>query len=233
MRHIAKALALAFCLILLLQSVALADTGKIGKEYTIDGECSFTVKSIKPYDVFFNEESGDSKTWIAVTIDLLNLRNDSFYVKTEAKAKVVYDDDFDYTNDYLWPSLEGSYYCTNSKAGLYINSMDEIGILYCSGMNVDHTYGDKSTISKPFIQIGNIMLYNYSYHPEGVFFDTNNKGIDDYNTYKSTDPSKTVLDPLVKRTYHYIFLVPDLVAEEEGARELVFTVCGEEYSFRF
>ena len=82
-------------------SFSLAEGDKFGKEYTIDGECILKVKSAKPYDVFFNEDSLSGKTWIAVSFDLLNPRTDPFYVKTATGARVVYDGDFDFSPDFF------------------------------------------------------------------------------------------------------------------------------------
>ena len=214
----------AACVLLVFQFTALADTGKIGKEYTLDGECTFKVKSAKGYDVFFNQESGTTKQWIVVSFELLNWRDDLFYVKTETKAKVIYEDNFEYNPDHLWANPEGTYYQSGGKNWIYVYLMDDNGKIYCNKTDNGGGYVNTTIDFSGYIQI---------YNPEKMTFYTKKDGPDTKWQYNSIDLSKTILDPLVKRTYHYVFLVPDLVAEEEGARELIFTVCGEEYSFRF
>ena len=57
--------------------------------------------------------------------------------------------------------------------------------------------------------------------------------VTDEYAMNSLDGSKTVLDPLVQRTYHYVFQVPEIVAEDEGLRVLTLTVNGTDYQMRF
>lgn len=234
MKKIVRSLSIALCLVLLLQSVSLADTGKIGKEYTIDGECSFTVKSANAYDVFFNQSSGQSKEWIVVTVDLLNWRNDFFYVKSEVKAKLVYDDDFEYEVDHLFPDPVGSYrFNKDGVSFLYVTYVDDYGRISKNTVKGNGSSwffdlkDDSSTYKDIYVAFSGWGDADYHYDP------INDAFILEDRAFESTDSSKTKLDPLVQRTYHYAFLVPDMVAEEEGARELIFTVCGEEYPFRF
>lgn len=232
MKKIMRALCIALCLVLLLQSVALADTGKIGQQYIVDGECSFTVNSAKEYDVFFNQESGSAKQWISVSFDLLNWRTDSFFVKTETEAKIVYDDDFEYEADHLFPDPVGSYrFNKDGISFLYVTAVDDNGKIAKNAIKGSGSswffdlYDDSSTYTDIYVSFGGSALYHYD--------PINDAFIWEDKVFESTDSSKTILDPLVQRTYHYVFLVPDIVAEEEGARELIFTVAGEEYAFRF
>lgn len=204
---------------------AAAESNKIGREYTIEEECKFTVKSAKSYDVFFNQDSGTSKTWIVISFEVLNLRTDSFFVKTETDAQLIFEDDYEFSPDYLWVNPEGSYFRSDGSEWLNVYFMDDSGKLYSDGDDANGGY------AAPGIKYHNGV--ERKYNPIGIYFDYNNDGPNDTATYKSQDSSKTILDPLVKRTYHYVFLVPDLVADEEGARELLFTVVGEEYSYQF
>ena len=225
MKNFAKLMLLSVSMFLLLQAAALANTGKTGTEYTIDGECTFKINSVQAYDMFFNQDSGTGKQWIVVSFDLLNWRTDSFYVKTETAAQVIYDGDYEYEPDHLWPNPEGSYYSQNAKDTLYIYEMNESGQILSNGTDSGNGYAKTevtfhSGYARMYDPINNVFYY-WKDGPENPW------------SYQSTDSSKTVLDPLVERTYHYVFLVPDLVAEDEGLRELVFTVCDEEYYFRF
>lgn len=236
MDRLIKLLTVIVCFILFFQVTALADTGKIGKEYTIDGECSFTVKSANAYDVFLSQSSGQSKEWIVVTVDLLNWRNDLFYVKTEAKANLVYDDDFKFEVNYLFPDPVGSYrFNKDGVSFLYVTYVDDYGRIskYTKKGNGSSwsfdLYDDTSTYQDIYVNFGKSWGVSAVYHYDPL----KDAYVWDDKAFESTDSSKTILDPLVQRTYHYLFLVPDIVAEEEGARELVFTVCGEEFSFRF
>ena len=225
MAKLCKYLTMIICSIFFIQSMAFADTGKIGKEMTIEGECSFTIKAVRSYDVFFNQESGTSKQWIIASFELLNWRDDSFYVKTETNAKIVYDEDFEYESNYLWPNPEGTYFRADGDEWLKVYLMDDNGKIYTDGEDANGGY------ATPRIKYHN--GYERKYNPIDVCFEYENEGPNNSKTYKSQDSSKTVLDPLVKRTFHYVFLVPDIVAEEEGLRELIFTIGGEEYSYRF
>lgn len=206
-------------------SSAFAESSKLGKEYTMDEICTFKVKSAKSYDVFFNQDSGTSKTWIVISFEVLNLKTEPFYVKTETSAQVIFDDDYEFTPDYLWPNPEGTYFRSDGNEWLNVYLMDDNGRIYSDGDDANGGYAN------PKIRYHN--GYERNYNPVGVYFDYDNEGADHSHTYKSQDGSKTVLDPLVRRTFHYVFLVPDLVAEEEGSRELIFTIGDEEYSYRF
>ncbi len=210
-------------------SISFADTVKIGKEYTIEDVCSFTVNSAKEYDVFLNQESGGNKQWIVVSADILNWRDDSFYVKTETSAKVIYDGEFEYIADYLWTKPVGTYYREHDDFTIWISEFDANGKMYITGD--DTLYGDKCSSNEITVWVdANVLSGALSYYDPIT---------DVFNYYEgnsqfvSQDPSKTVLNQLEERTYYYVFQVPDLVAEEEGARELIFTVAGEEYAFRF
>lgn len=200
---------------------AFAESDTIGKKYTIDGVCTFSVKSTKTYDVFFNQESGTGKNWIVVSFELLNLGTESFYVKTQTDAQIIFEYDFEYSPDYLWANPEGSYSYIgyNGEEWLYVYGMDDSGRIYSNG------HHNKDGYETPAIYTWNSAQYQY-YNPISI-------SLDSWQHFISQDNSKTVLEPLVERTYHYVFLVPDLVAEGEGLRELIFTVDGEEYLFRF
>lgn len=207
-------------------SISFADTVKIGKEYTIEDVCSFTVNSAKEYDVFLNQESGSNEQWIVVSVDILNWRDDSFYVKTETGAKVIYDGDFEYATDYLWTKPVGTYYRAKNNTTTRIHQFDDKGNIYYT--SDDYVTAQSSDESNVWLK----WTYTYKYSPikDMWIYDSQN---DDSYQIVSQDPSKTVLNQLEERTYYYVFQVPDLVAEEEGARELIFTVAGEEYAFRF
>ena len=210
---------MAAVVLLMLQAVALADAEEFGQEITIGDECSFTIKSVKSYDVFFNQESGSTKDWLVVSFELLNWRTDQFFVETETKAQIIYDDDFEFNADYLWANPLGTYKADDSMM-FYIFAIDDNGEFYTS------CYKNNDSLETPILNRESNSLDTY-YNPISDCWE-NEKA-----TYISKDGSKTILDPLVERTYHYVFLVPNLVAEEEGMRELIFTVCGEEYAFRF
>ena len=222
-----KKLASILFVILLVASCssAFAESNKLGKEYTIDEVCAFKVKSAKPYDTFFNQESGASKTWMVISVEVLNLKTEPFYVKTETSAQVVFDEDYEFTPDYLWPNPEGTYFRADGDEWLDVYLMDDNGKIYSDGEDANGGY------ATPKIKYHN--GYERKYNPIDVCFEYENEGPNNSKTYKSQDSSKTVLDPLVKRTFHYVFLVPDIVAEEEGLRELIFTIGNEEYSYRF
>ncbi len=225
MKRIIAAAIMAAVVLLMLQAVALADAEEFGQEITIGDECSFTIKSVKSYDVFFNQESGSTKDWLVVSFELLNWRTDQFFVKTETKAQIIYDDDFEFEADYLWPNPVGTYYMKSYNETIYVYYIDEHGGIYSNGD--DMNYGLEKLCLK-------IYSYERFYDPlKDEYVATVDSDPNDPDHYVSMDSSKTILDPLVERTYYYVFLVPDLVAEEEGNRELIFTVCGEEYSFRF
>ena len=58
-------------------------------------------------------------------------------------------------------------------------------------------------------------------------------GIESDATLTCTDSSKTALDPLVERTYHYVFAVPEIVARDEGLRVLTLNIGDAAYQMRF
>ena len=230
MKYISKKYAVMAFTVLLsallcLMVSASAEEMKKQQRYEIPDSCAFQVKDIKSYDIFLNQESGSSKQFIAVTFSLMNLRTEPFYVKTETAARLVYDGDFEYDADDIWANPEGSYYAQGPKVWLYVYEMDDEGNIISSGEDLARGY------SQPTIRFE--AGYERIYDPINVAFYYIPDGPENEYAYQTRDPSKTVLDPLVERTYHYVFLVPDVVAEDEGLRELILTIDGEEYTLRF
>lgn len=209
------------------QTAGQADTQKLklNAEMTMEDICSFTVKDVKVYDVFMNQQSGSSKQFIVASFDLLNWQTEQLFVKAQTDAKLIYDEDFEFEAAYLWANPEGAYYRTDGEQYLYIYKMDENGKIYSNGTDNNGGYVNPSVK----YHSGYVRVYD----PINVSFYHVEDGNDSVKAYRTVDSSKTVLDPLVERTYHYVFLVPDIVAEDEGLRELIFTVEDSEYSMRF
>ena len=220
------ALLVCICLVLGTAS-ACAESIKLGKAITLDGSCEFAVNSVKVYDRFLNQESGSSKQFVVVSFDLLNLRVDEqFYTKAETDAKLTYDGDFEFPATYLWNSPVGAYYRAASNQYLFIVAMDEHGV-----PSIQHDSKMPSSWGKTYEDAWVKWNYQYNYNPiEDAYLYQGNKTDEQYWRHGE---SKTVLNPLVERTYYYVFHVPDIVAEEEGMRELILTVDDEEYTLRF
>ena len=219
---------------------AFAEAVQKGKRVEIEDFCAFTINDVQAYDVFFNHKSGESKDFIAFSFTIQNLKTDQFFIKADTTASIVYEDDFEFSPDYLWAGPEGSYYQSENDKWIHIFGMDVNGNIFSNCEDSKGGFVQPSVlVPKEFWSLakGDIDA-DALYDPQsGIFyFDTvsdQKVGPDSVHTYKSTDPSKTVLDPVVERTYHYVFLVPDMVAQDEGNRELIFTVDGEEYTLRF
>ena len=204
---------------------ASADILKQDQDTEIYGVCSLKVINAKDYDVFMNQESGSSKEFLVVSLSLLNLKKDPLYVKTEISAKLVYDNDYEFEPEYLWVNPEGSYYCADTNSYLYIFEMDENGMIYSDHGN--HSSGNNYSTTTAIESSRSQTVY---YDPINVRFYC---GDDPSMIYDSSDPSKTVLDPLVSRVFHYVFVVPDMAAEDEGLRTFIITVDNEEFELQF
>ena len=205
-------------------SGAQGETLKLGSEITIEDVCSFTVKAVKGYDVFMNQQSGTAKQFLVVSFDIINWMTEPLYLKTQMAAKLVYDESFEFEADYLWANPEGTYlYSKDNETRTYVTDVDELGniLAYYSGTSSMTSGGG---LEQPYVK----WINTYYYNP----IDTTFVHSDD-RYYTSLDPSKTVFDPLVERTMHYVFIVPDLVAEDEGLRVLTLSIEGYEYELRF
>jgi len=198
---------------------------KLGSEIMIDEVCCFTVHSVKEYDVFMNIPSGDDKQFLVVSFDFMNLMTDQLFLKSQMKANLCYDDSFDFEATYLWASPEGSYYSTGAKNTLYIYDMDENGVISSNGTD------EGGGLEKPSVNFSS--GYSRIYDPINNSFYYPVDTHDNQWAYHSQDASKTVFDPLVERTMFYVFQVPEIVAEDEGLRELTLTVDGEEFYLIF
>mgnify|MGYP007101853484 CR=1 FL=1 len=237
-----KVIALLVALFVLMSSCAIAETIQKKQVYEVEDCCALTLKDVKAYDVFFNQSSGNAHTFIVASICLQNLKTEQMFVKKDLQAKVIYDGDFEFPVNEIWPNVEGSYYClgpNSNECYLWIHRMDDTGKLiatsitydsYSEGNRLDNTSTDFESVSITQSFSG-FNGYEFIYSP----LDDSFHGTDylSEHNFVSIDESKTVLDPIVERTYHFVFIVPDLVAKEEGSRELSLVVDDEEFSFRF
>ena len=202
-----------------------SDEIKVGQEVTIDDLCSFAIKSIKEYDQFMNVSSGDSKQFLVISFSIINWRTESLYLKTQMKAILVYDEDFEFESNYLWANPEGSYYSKSSDKYLYVFKADENGGITSNG---DDIGGGFENMSVKFHG-----GYVRDYDPINISFYYAKDGNESSYAFHSVDKSKTVFDPLVRRTMHYVFSVPNIVAKDEGLRVLTLTIEGHEYQITF
>jgi len=199
---------------------------KPGSEIMIDEVCTFTVHSVKEYDVFMNIPSGDDKQLLVVSFDFMNLMPDQLFLKTQMDANLCYDDSFDFEPAHLWAEPQGYFvYSGDASQTLTILGINDDSSLqfYCTGSYMPVFEGGFET---PVLNYGGGQ--NYFFIPdENVFRHTESR------YFSSQDASKTVFDPLVERTMFYVFQVPEIVAEDEGLRELTLTVDGEEFYLIF
>lgn len=197
-------------------------------DYVVDDLCSFKILNAQSYDIFMNQESGSTKEYIVITFKLLNYKKDKLNLKKETKSKLLYNEDFVYESDYLWTNPEGSY-INNNNEKLFVFEMNESGkISYCRGEN-SYTDVDSGGYERLSIE-GLTGWYNEfsTYDPINARFVYDEKPI-----YNSIDPDKTILDPLESRVFHYVYLVPDIVANDIGFRTFVFSVGNDEYELTF
>lgn len=219
---------------------ASGETLQKNQRYKQEDYCVLTLKDVKSYDVFFSQESGTAKDFIVASFSLQNLKTQQFFVKADTAAKIVYDGDFEFEANYLWTNPEGTYYQAENQKWLYVFNMNDKG--YISSNYADSNGGFIS----PSVYVPNeFFSLARGYIDADALYDPQNNifyfsvvadqfvGPDSKHTFKSIDPSKTVLDPIVERTYHYIFHVPDMVAQDEGNRELIITVGEVDYTIRF
>ena len=204
------------------------ETIKAGNEITIDDVCTFTVKSVQEYDVFMGVESGAAQQFLVVSFDMLNWQTEPFYVRTQTSAELTYAEDFSFAPTYLWSDPGGTYYWNDSNndyAIIQIYKVDDYGIIECNDEPLSSGY--ESIIVKADAKWSSLMKNRYV--PETDTF----VGIESDATLTCTDSSKTVLDPLVERTYHYVFAVPEIVARDEGLRVLTLNIGDAAYQMRF
>lgn len=200
-----------------------SETIRIGDEVTQEEVCTFSIQSVKEYDMFMGVESGEAQQFLVVSFDLLNWQTEPFYVRTQTSAQLAYADDFVFESTHLWSNPGGTYeglrpYTSDQKLTVYIYGIDENG-------NVLHSNGtDFTEYNEIVIDTG--ANWFTSYNPKEDIFDG-------YVIVKNKYNDKTVLDPLVQRTYHYVFQVPEIVAKDEGLRVLTLTVNGTAYQMRF
>lgn len=197
-----------------------SETIRIGDEVTQEEVCTFSIQSVKEYDVFMGVESGDAQQFLVVSFDLLNWQTEPFYVRTQTSAQLAYADDFTFESTYLWSNPGGTYQIEDEFIKVF--SVDENGALLASGDDE----------SMDFTNL--VVYYYYSYSNKyWGYSPMEDQFVTDEYAMNSLDGSKTVLDPLVQRTYHYVFQVPEIVAEDEGLRVLTLTVNGTDYQMRF
>lgn len=197
-----------------------SETIRIGDEVTQEEVCTFSIQSVKEYDVFMGVESGDAQQFLVVSFDLLNWQTEPFYVRTQTSAQLAYADDFTFESTYLWSNPGGTYQLEDRFFRVY--SVDESGALFASVETLSMDFTDL-IVRHLFAAVRR----SWGYSPMEDQF------IADERVMNSMDGSKTVLDPLVQRTYHYVFQVPEIVAEDEGLRVLTLTVNGTDYQMRF
>lgn len=193
-----------------------SETIRIGDEVTQEEVCTFSIQSVKEYDRFMGVESGEAQQFLVVSFDLLNWQTEPFYVRTQTSAQLAYADDFVFESTHLWSNPGGTYQMEDTF--LKVFSVDENGVLLAS----------RETESMDFTNLVVYIPYrDWQYSPMEDQF------VLDAYAMNSLDGSKTVLDPLVQRTYHYVFQVPEIVAKDEGLRVLTLTVNGIAYQMRF
>lgn len=197
-----------------------SETIRIGDEVTQEEVCTFSIQSVKEYDMFMGVESGEAQQFLVVSFDLLNWQTEPFYVRTQTSAQLAYADDFTFESTYLWSNPGGTYQIEDTF--LKVFSVDENGVLLAS----------RETKSMDFTNLVVNFPYKYRYQDWG-YSPMEDQFIAGDNVMNSLDGSKTVLDPLAQRTYHYVFHVPEIVAEDEGLRVLTLTVNGIAYQMRF
>ncbi len=200
------------------------ETIKAGDEITIDDVCTFTVKAVQEYDVFMGVESGAAQQFLVVSFDMLNWQTEPFYVRTQTSAELTYAEDFSFAPTYLWSDPGGTYQFFHQNGSIYtvkIYDVDENGNILCYKEPESSGYDDIVVISSKNDP--------NRYYPEEDMFYSYNWG----EEHICTDSSKTVLDPLVERTYHYVFAVPEIVARDEGLRVLTLNIGDAAYQMRF
>ena len=210
-------------------SGGVPQTIKIGSNILVDDVCTFTIKSVKPYKMFMNTSSGDASTFLVVSFDIINWKTEPLYLRTQVKASLQYDESFDFEPTYLWANPAGTYHNpkTSHSSNLsyfIVYNMDESGILTSNTVN-------RGDYERPTLNAYNSTGYdndNRTYNPEEDCF-----GSAQNDTYACIDSSKTVFDPLVKRTMHYVFTVPNIVAKDEGLRVLTLSIGGNDYQLTF
>lgn len=199
------------------------------KPYEIDEFCAFEVESISEYSTFFNQQCEYGKKFLVASVRISNLKTEPLSVKTEIESKIVYDEDFEFNADYTWPDPLGTYYMESRNETIYICQIKDGKVFYVE----DHTPREEAFDYEKTI-INAYSWYDRFYDPiNDEFFRDADSAPDDPDHFVSQDPSKTVLDPIVERTFHYVFSVPEIVADDEGKRELILTLNGEEYSWNF
>ena len=199
-----------------------SETIRIGDEVTQEEVCTFSIQSVKEYDMFMGVESGEAQQFLVVSFDLLNWQTEPFYVRTQTSAQLAYADDFAFESTHLWSNPGGTYQMEDEFIKVF--SVDENGALLASGDEASMDFTNLVVtcyINHPF------SWRNWRYSPMEDQF------ISDEYAMNSLDGSKTVPDPLVQRTYHYVFQVPEIVAKDEGLRVLTLTVNGIAYQMRF
>ena len=202
------------------------ETIKAGDEITIDDVCTFTVKAVQEYDMFMGVESGAAQQFLVVSFDMLNWQTEPFYARTQMSAELTYAEDFSFAPTYLWSDPGGTYYYNgDNDATVRIYDIDDSGNIICYKKSETSGYENISVRSDYWNQFGS---ENTIYHPETDTFSNKYEHV-----LTCTDSSKTVLDPLVERTYHYVFQVPEVVARDEGLRVLALSIGDAVYQIRF
>ena len=199
---------------------------KAGSNIYIDELCAFTVKSTKVYDKFMNTESGDASEFIVISFDIINWKIEPLYLRTEMRANLEYDESFDFEPTYFWANPQGTYYCTGDGISIYVYNMDDSGTIRSNTSVLSSNYSEIKVSTRGYERL---------YYPEIDTF-AYQKDLETQNTnylYPSIDNSKTVFDPLVQRTMHYVFKVPNIVAKDEGLRLLTISIGGNDYQLRF
>lgn len=196
-----------------------SETIRIGDEVTQEEVCTFSIQSVKEYDRFMGVESGEAQQFLVVSFDLLNWQTEPFYVRTQTSAQLAYADDFTFESTYLWSNPGGTYQIEDEFIKVF--SVDENGVLLASD----------ETKSMDFTNL--VVHFPYIVYRDWRYSPMEDQFVSDEYAMNSLDGSKTVLDPLVQRTYHYVFHVPEIVAKDEGLRVLTLTVNGIAYQMRF
>ena len=150
-------------------------------------------------------------------------------LRRQVKASLVYDERFPYEPLYLWSNPGGTYQSSDTVLRVYdMDFSGNIKFTFETTMNDVGSQGEpRGGYERP-----QIFLFGKAGWDPGRFSNYNPEE-DRFNDCLCIDGSKTVLEPLVKRTMHYVFRVPNIVVKEEGFRVFALSVGDNEYQLIF
>lgn len=205
-------------------ALAGEDPQKISVGATVKAEDTYNMKllSASVYDKFMNIESGSAEQFIVVSFEITNLMTTPLYIQTQTKAILSYNDNFEYNTSMVLSNPGGTYENKGTRDILYVYNVDSKGKVTVGGSH------NCSAVEEGFESI-NVKHYvnNYVYNPITDAFDAYDRSL------PCIDSTKQILAPLEKRTYHYVFTVPNLVANDKDMRVLLFTIKGVTYKMIF